>query len=112
MIDETAFKGRSSERRCFALEQGASSSMICDSAVSSPKAQFEMALAIDQNELLSIPLEHMTPHTSIWYYRSMTCLRSGDPKHVGSAQPNLGKTASYDTYQRDVASRKCAIRTE
>lgn len=55
-------------------------------------------------ELLSILKgEYYDPHTSIWYYRLDDVAEVGDPNMWVKAQPNLGKTVSYDTYQRDVA---------
>lgn len=42
------------------------------------------------------------PHTSIWYYRLDDIKEVGDPAMWLKANPNLGKTVTYDTYQRDV----------
>lgn len=55
-------------------------------------------------ELLSILKgDYYDPHTSIWYYRLDEVEEVADPNMWIKAQPNLGKTVSYDTYQRDVA---------
>lgn len=42
------------------------------------------------------------PHTSIWYYRLDDVKEVGNPDMWLKAQPNLGKTVSYETYQRAV----------
>ena len=46
--------------------------------------------------------EFKDPHTSIWYYRLDDITEVGNPEMWIKAQPNLGITVSYDTYQRDV----------
>lgn len=42
------------------------------------------------------------PHTSIWHYRLDDVKEVADPAMWVKAQPNLGKTVTYDTYQIDV----------
>lgn len=46
--------------------------------------------------------EYVDPHTSIWYYRLDDVSEVAHPEMWLKAQPNLGITVSYDTYQRDV----------
>ena len=46
--------------------------------------------------------EYQDPHTSIWYYRLDDVKEVADPDKWIKANPNLGKTISYETYQRDV----------
>lgn len=46
--------------------------------------------------------EYQDPHTSIWHYRLDDVKEVGDPNMWVKAQPNLGRTVSYETYQRDV----------
>lgn len=41
-------------------------------------------------------------HTSIWYYRLDDISEVANPEMWIKAQPNLGITVSYETYQRDV----------
>lgn len=54
-------------------------------------------------ELMSILRgEYFDPHTSIWYYRLDSVEEVGDPSCWIKANPNLGITVSYETYQRDV----------
>ena len=42
------------------------------------------------------------PHYSIWYYRLDEISEVNDPEMWLKANPNLGKTVSYETYQLDV----------
>lgn len=46
--------------------------------------------------------EYINPHVSIWYYRLDEIEEVGDPSTWPKANPNLGKTVSYETYQLDV----------
>ena len=43
-----------------------------------------------------------TPWISIWYYKLDNIDEVNDPAMWVKANPNLGKTVSYETYQRDV----------
>lgn len=42
------------------------------------------------------------PWVSIWYYKLDSIDEVGKPEMWLKANPNLGKTVSYETYQRDV----------
>lgn len=46
--------------------------------------------------------EYYNPHTSIWYYRLDDINEVADPSKWIKAQPNIGLTVSYETYQLDV----------
>ena len=46
--------------------------------------------------------KYINPHVSIWYYRLDDVKEVGDPSKWVKANPNLGKTVSYETYQLDV----------
>ena len=46
--------------------------------------------------------EYYNPHVSIWWYKLDSIDEVGDPSKWIKAQPNLGKTVTYDTYQLDV----------
>lgn len=46
--------------------------------------------------------EFFAPHISIWYYRLDDIAEVAHPEMWIKAQPNLGKTVSYETYQLDV----------
>lgn len=51
-------------------------------------------------ELMSILRgEYYNPHVSIWYYRLDDLKEVGHPEMWLKANPNLGKTVSYETYQ-------------
>ena len=54
-------------------------------------------------ELMSILKgEYINPHVSIWYYKLDDVKEVADPAMWMKAQPNIGKTVSYETYQLDV----------
>ena len=46
--------------------------------------------------------EYYNPHISIWYYRLDDVSEVADPSKWIKAQPNIGLTVSYETYQLDV----------
>lgn len=46
--------------------------------------------------------EYINPHVSIWYYRLDDISEVGDPSTWLKANPNIGKTVSYEAYQLDV----------
>ena len=46
--------------------------------------------------------EYINPHVSIWYYRLDDVEEVNDPRMWPKAQPNIGKTVSYETYQLEV----------
>ena len=46
--------------------------------------------------------DYVNPHVSIWYYRLDSVDEVGKPEMWIKANPNLGKTVSYETYQLDV----------
>lgn len=46
--------------------------------------------------------EYVNPHVSIWYYRLDKIEEVADPDMWVKAQPNIGLTVSYETYQLDV----------
>lgn len=54
-------------------------------------------------ELMSILKgDYNNPHVSIWWYKLDFVDEVGDPEMWAKANPNLGKTVSYETYQLDV----------
>lgn len=66
-------------------------------------------------ELLSILKgEYIAPHVSIWYYKLDDVKEVADPTMWLKANPNLGKTVTYDTYQLDVerAEKAPAVRND
>ena len=46
--------------------------------------------------------EYINPHVSIWWYKLDSIDEVADPDKWVKANPNLGKTVSYETYQLDV----------
>lgn len=46
--------------------------------------------------------DYINPHVSIWYYKLDSIDEVADPEMWLKANPNLGKTVSYETYQLDV----------
>ena len=54
-------------------------------------------------ELMSILKgEYKNPHVSIWYYKLDDIKEVGMPEMWMKANPNLGRTVSYETYQQEV----------
>lgn len=58
--------------------------------------------------------EYVAPHTSIWWYRLDSIDEVKDPETWIKANPNIGKTVSYETYQLDVerAENNPAVRND
>lgn len=58
--------------------------------------------------------ERVDPHYSIWYYKLDDVKEVNDPEMWLKANPNLGQTVSYETYQLDVdrAERVPAARND
>ena len=46
--------------------------------------------------------DYINPHVSIWYYKLDDIQEVNDPAMWLKANPNLGKTVTYETYQLDV----------
>jgi phage terminase large subunit-like protein len=46
--------------------------------------------------------EYIAPHISIWHYKLDELTEVADPAMWPKAQPNIGKTVTYETYQLDV----------
>ena len=46
--------------------------------------------------------EYVNPHVSIWWYKLDSIDEVGNPDMWLKANPNIGKTVSYETYQLDV----------
>lgn len=58
--------------------------------------------------------DYVNPHVSIWYYRLDDVQEVTDPEMWIKANPNLGKTVTYETYQLDVerAENAPAVRND
>ena len=46
--------------------------------------------------------DYVNPHVSIWWYKLDNIDEVGDPNMWLKANPNIGKTVTYETYQLDV----------
>lgn len=46
--------------------------------------------------------EYINPHVSIWWYKIDDVAEVGDPEMWIKANPNIGRTVSYEAYQLDV----------
>ena len=46
--------------------------------------------------------DYVNPHVSIWWYKLDSVDEVPNPRKWLKANPNIGKTVSYETYQRDV----------
>lgn len=89
-----------------ALEQGAAKGGLDDYmiiAVSSEGTVRNGSGDTVKMELMSILRgEYINPHVSIWYYKLDSLDEVNDPSMWLKANPNLGKTVTYETYQLDV----------
>ena len=58
--------------------------------------------------------KYVNPHVSIWYYRLDDVKEVSDPSKWEKANPNIGKTVTYETYQLDVerAEKVPAVRND
>lgn len=58
--------------------------------------------------------EYQDKHTSIWWYKLDNIDEVGDPRMWAKANPNLGRTVSYETYQLEVerAESNPAVRND
>lgn len=58
--------------------------------------------------------EYVNPHVSIWWYKLDSIDEVNDPDMWLKANPNLGKTVTYETYQLDVerAEKAPAVRND
>lgn len=95
-----------------ALEQGAAKGGLDDYviiAVSSEGTVRNGAGDTIKMELMDILRgKYYNPHTSIWYYRLDSIEEVGNPAMWLKANPNLGKTVTYETYQLDVQRAEMA----
>lgn len=86
-----------------AIEQGASKlDDYCIIAVSSEGTVRNSVGDSMKIELMKILKgEYINPHVSIWHYKLDDIKEVDDPSMWLKANPNLGKTVTYETYQRD-----------
>ena len=89
-----------------ALEQGAAKGGIEDYVIVAMSSEGTVRNAAGDTikmELMDILKgKYKNPHVSIWYYKLDDISEVGDPDKWMKANPNIGKTVSYETYQLDV----------
>ncbi len=89
-----------------AIEQGASKGGVDDYIIVAMSSEGTVRNGSGDTikmELMDILKgEIYAPWVSIWYYKLDSVDEVGDPAMWLKANPNLGKTVSYETYQRDV----------
>lgn len=104
-IDEW-LSGELREDPISAIEQGAAKGDVPDYvilAISSEGTVRNGSGDTIKMELLDILKgEYINPHVSIWWYKLDSIDEVGNPEKWMKANPNLGKTVSYETYQLDV----------
>lgn len=111
-VDEW-LSGRIKEDVIGALEQGASK--IDDYIILATSSEGTERNGIGDSikmELISILRgDYYAPNVSIWYYRLDDISEINNPELWLKANPNLGATVSYETYERDI-KRAEAVPTE
>jgi phage terminase large subunit-like protein len=89
-----------------ALEQGAAKGGLDDYVIVATSSEGTVRNAAGDTikmELMSILKgEYIAPNVSIWYYKLDDIKEVADPAMWLKANPNLGRTVTYETYQRDV----------
>lgn len=89
-----------------AIEQGASKIddylIVAISSEGTVRNGSGDTIKMELMKILRGDTEEAMPYISIWYYRLDSVDEVADPRMWLKANPNLGKTVSYETYQRDV----------
>ena len=89
-----------------ALEQGAAKGGLDDYVIVA--ASSEGTVRNGSGDTIKMELmdilkgDYINPHVSIWYYRLDSIDEVNDPEMWVKANPNLGKTVTYEAYQLDV----------
>ena len=87
-----------------AIEQGASKNddylIIATSSEGTVRNGSGDTIKMELAEILKG--EYINPHVSIWWYKLDSVDEVADPSMWLKANPNLGKTVTYETYQLDV----------
>lgn len=103
-VDEW-LSGDTREDPIGAIEQGASK--LDDYIIVATSSEGTVRNGVGDSikmELLSILKgEYKADHVSIWYYKLDDIMEVGYPEMWIKANPNLGKTVSYEVYQEDVS---------
>ena len=102
-VDEW-LSGRVKEDVIGALEQGASKVddyiVLATSSEGTSRNGVGDTIKLELQDILRG--DYDDPHTSIWYYKLDDISEVGMPEMWLKAQPNLGATVSYETYQKEV----------
>ena len=102
-IDEW-LSGRVKEDVIGALEQGASKVddyvILATSSEGTSRNGVGDTIKLELQDILRG--DYFDPHTSIWYYKLDDISEIGMPEMWLKANPNLGATVSYETYQKDI----------
>lgn len=89
-----------------ALEQGAAKGGLDDYLIIATSSEGTVRNGAGDTikmELMSILKgDYYAPHYSIWWYKLDDIDEVGNPEMWIKAQPNIGKTVTYETYQKDV----------
>jgi len=87
-----------------AIEQGASKLdnylIVAMSSEGTIRNSSGDTIKMELNDILKG--DYINPHVSIWYYKLDDINEVNNPKMWLKANPNLGKTVTYETYQLDV----------
>lgn len=104
-VDEW-LSGDTREDIVSSLEQGATKGMLPDWAIIATSSEGTVRNGPGDEikmELYSILRgEYVAPHTSVWFYKLDNLDEVKMPSRWLKANPNLGKTVTYETYQLDV----------
>lgn len=104
-VDEW-LSGETREDVIAALEQGATKGALPDWVIIATSSEGTVRNGAGDDikmELSSILRgEYVQPHVSIWYYKLDSKDEVGMPSMWLKANPNLGKTVTWETYQLDV----------
>src|SRR5690606_6258344 len=103
-VDEW-LSGRVKEDVIGALEQGASKVddyvILATSSECTTRNGVGDTIKLELHDILRG--KYFDPHTSIWHYKLDDIKEVGHPEMWLKANPNLGATVSYETYEKDVA---------
>ena len=87
-----------------AIEQGASKVddwlIICTSSEGTVRNGSGDTIKMELDDILKG--DYKNPHVSIWWYKLDSLDEVGNPEMWPKANPNIGKTVTYETYQLDV----------
>lgn len=102
-VDEW-LSGRIKEDVIGALEQGASKIddyvVLATSSEGTTRNGVGDTIKLELQDILRG--DYFDPHTSIWHYKLDDIREVGQPEMWLKANPNLGATVSYETYEKDV----------